>query len=126
MANFKKIIVLDDDPTFCYLIRREFRKQKIEVFVCDEVGTFANYLKSSKFDLAVIDYSLDGITGIQVAQCVPGLNVLLISRTSTWVEQQREKFSKNVMGFIHKKFGPKVLTAEILRYWSISIGKEGL
>lgn len=124
MIQPMRIIILDDDPTFCYLIKREFRKIDIKVVVCDEVGDFAEKIKNSKFDLAVIDYSLDGLNGLQVAQCVPGLKVLIISRTANWVENKKANWSKNVVGFLHKKYGPKVMAAEILRHWRLSISEK--
>lgn len=122
--QIKKIIVLDDDPTFCYLIKKEFRKIETKVVVCEDVGDFAERLKVSHYDLAVVDYSLDGMNGLQVAQCVPNLNVLIISRTSNWVDEDKTSWAKNVVGFVHKKYGPKVLTTEILRYWRLASEKE--
>ncbi|HEY1406768.1 MAG TPA: response regulator transcription factor [Spirochaetota bacterium] len=80
----KKIIIIDDDETVRYFYHQYFQ----EITECTIVAEFERAEEALKQiphirpDLAIVDYSLPGMNGIECAQKIsayPGIRVLVIT-----------------------------------------------
>jgi len=53
-----RILVVEDDQSFCLVISRWLKES--EVKLTSNVGEALEFVKKEKFDLAIVDYKLDG------------------------------------------------------------------
>jgi two-component system response regulator RegA len=59
------LLVVDDDPTFAYALRRSFERRGYEVVVCERVGALAATLETISPDFAIVDLKLIGPSGLE-------------------------------------------------------------
>jgi DNA-binding response OmpR family regulator len=115
----KKILLLDDDPTYCKLVERFGAQRSIPVTACGDATEFLKTFQDIKPDVAIIDFHLDeGLNGLEIARRIGSTPVLLISRKASWL-LEKGSWGSNIKSFVHKKYGvPKLLDTalDLARY----------
>ena len=112
-TNKKRILVLDDDPTFGELIMRYQNKYEVDVEFFENVHQFVERLSEQKFDVVILDYFLEGYVGTQLASLIQGTPVVLVSNKNSWQEAD-PSLTPTASRFVHKKAGPDKILAEAL------------
>lgn len=59
------LLIVEDDPTFAWALRRSFERRGYEVAVCERVGTLPATLETISPDFAVVDLKLVGPSGLE-------------------------------------------------------------
>jgi len=115
-----RIVLFDDDPLFSCAIERIARINSIPlVSICDvsDVARIAN----QNFDLAIVDFDLGDITGIEVAQflqdSVANVPILMVSYTNRW-ETQEDPWPRTVRQFVRKDVGPAAIIEEAIKVFN--------
>ena len=115
----RKILLLDDDPTYCKLVERYGARSRVPVTTCGDVSEFLKVFKELKPDVAIIDFHLDeGLNGLDIARHLGSTPVLLVSRKASWL-LEKGSWGSNIKSFVHKKYGvPKLLDTalDLARY----------
>jgi CheY-like chemotaxis protein len=70
----KKILVVDDDRVMLRLFQLQVRRSNCEGFFFSDAQSALEWLKSNTPDLAVLDYTLPLISGMQLSQQMRELN----------------------------------------------------
>jgi DNA-binding NtrC family response regulator len=105
----KKILLIDDDPTFCFFMQTVAKKHGIKLDTYHQLVD-ATYGKTriQDFDALILDYDLGDMTGVEVAEYVDyfmgGVPVLLISSNHRRA-RPLDPWPSSVIGFVHKNEG---------------------
>ncbi|MFZ0559937.1 MAG: response regulator transcription factor [Methylovirgula sp.] len=59
------LLIVEDDPTFAWALRRSFERRGYEVTVCERVGALPATLVTISPDYAVVDLKLVGPSGLE-------------------------------------------------------------
>jgi two-component system, response regulator RegA len=59
------LLIVEDDPTFAWALRRSFERRGYEVALCERVGALAATLETISPDFAVVDLKLVGPSGLE-------------------------------------------------------------
>lgn len=111
------ILVLDDDPIFCSMLKKIARANGIFVTSTRPNREIGHLPVDGYFDLIVVDYDLGDIDGLQIARLFRETPILLISgKMRRWQDEIAQPIS--VVNFMHKNKGPKKILAEALRITS--------
>jgi len=108
------ILLLDDDRGFGKIMARVARKQRIPFTFCESVKDVTN-LTPTQFDVAIVDYDLGKVTGIQFAKniekIIGKIPVLLVSENADYFSDPLPSSVKNA---IVKSVGPvKILMSAL-------------
>jgi DNA-binding response OmpR family regulator len=80
----KKILIVEDDVVFCKLLTRFLTKNNFEVMDAQNGKDAMELVNLNFFELAILDYRLPDMTGIEILKRVkeknPNSRVLLITR----------------------------------------------
>jgi DNA-binding response OmpR family regulator len=80
----KKILIVEDDIVFCKLLTRFLTKNNFEVMDAQNGKDALELVNLNFFELAILDYRLPDMTGIEILKKVkeknPNSRVLLITR----------------------------------------------
>jgi DNA-binding response OmpR family regulator len=80
----KKILIVEDDIVFCKLLTRFLTKNNFEVMDAQNGKDALELVNLNFFELAILDYRLPDMTGIEILKKVkeknPSSRVLLITR----------------------------------------------
>ena len=80
----KKILIVEDDVVFCKLLTRYLTKNNFEVMDAQNGKDALELINLNNFELAILDYRLPDITGIEILEKVksktPQAKVILITR----------------------------------------------
>lgn len=105
-----KILVIDDDPIFSEVITRLAKESGSEVTICHSVADLAYLAVEQAFDVAVIDYYLDGLKeklkGTDLLSSLKNIPVVLVSRAENI---RSEEWPHLVRSFVNKNEGAKVV-----------------
>jgi len=78
-----KILVVDDDPDFCTILKDALSLEGHEVKTCTEGPEAMKIAGKYKFDIAIVDLKMEGITGHEVLRFFikerPATTVIMIS-----------------------------------------------
>jgi len=82
-----KILVVDDEPAICHLLRSVLSTQQYKVDTAGAVFDALSKLQACSYDLAIVDLFLPGIDGLQLAEAIrlldPGTPVILMTAYGT-------------------------------------------
>ena len=94
-----KLLVIDDDPTYCQLMLKMGKQQGFKVITYSSPRLAYQDLAQLEFDLAVIDFDLGIVTGAQMSHFMEGIHcdkpIILVSGSdisqsipsSKWVKE---------------------------------------
>lgn len=115
----KNILVIDDDPVFCGAMEAVGNSLGMVVRGAHTPRSASLLLLRYRFDLAVIDFSLGNITGIQLARLLEkigaGMPVLIVS---DYKLTQRGHWPASVRQFVQKSAGTRAILREAARLTS--------
>jgi ActR/RegA family two-component response regulator len=112
-----RMLLLEDDPTFASLLRREAEARHVNLRVCRNVDEMLVAVKSAPVDVAIIDYYLDEINGMTAAGLInEHIPVVLISATSRTIEDAKATGScpESVRTLLAKNWGVRKIMTEAL------------
>jgi DNA-binding response OmpR family regulator len=105
-----RVLVADDDPEICTLIKTILRNASFEVSVCPDAESALVHLQRDKaYDILISDFMLPGISGIELITMVRAnpqtarLPILMISGHSNYAMDARAK-SAGADHFLNKPF----------------------
>ena len=105
-----RILVADDDPEICTLIKTILRNASFQVEICSDAESALVHLQRDKaYDLLISDFMLPGISGIELITMVRAnpqtakLPILMISGHSNYAMDARAK-SAGADHFLNKPF----------------------
>jgi DNA-binding response OmpR family regulator len=129
-----RVLVADDDPEICTLIKTILRGPSFEVTVCPDAESALVHLQREKpYDLLISDFMLPGMSGIELITNVrasPALAkvpILMISGHSNYAMDARAK-SAGADHFLNKPFTltqlRSTVTALAAKYRPLSAAEE--
>ncbi len=105
-----RVLVADDDPEICTLIKTILRSASFEVQVCADAESALVHLQRDKpYDILISDFMLPGISGIELITMVRAspptakIPILMISGHSNYAMDARAK-SAGADHFLNKPF----------------------
>ncbi len=105
-----RVLVADDDPEICTLIKTILRNASFEVMVCPDAESALVHLQRDKaYDILISDFMLPGISGIELISMVRAnpqtarVPILMISGHSNYAMDARAK-SAGADHFLNKPF----------------------
>lgn len=105
-----RILVADDDPEICTLIKTILRSATFDVTVCNDAESALVHLRRDKsYDILISDFMLPGISGIELITMVRAnpatakIPILMISGHSNYAMDARAK-SAGADHFLNKPF----------------------
>jgi two-component system phosphate regulon response regulator PhoB len=105
-----RVLVADDDPEICTLIKTILRSASFDVQVCGDAESALIHLQRDKaYDLLISDFMLPGISGIELITMVRSspatakIPILMISGHSNYAMDARAK-SAGADHFLNKPF----------------------
>ena len=105
-----RVLVADDDPEICTLIKTILRNTTFEVTVCSDAESALVHLQRDKgYDILISDFMLPGISGIELITMVRAnpatakIPILMISGHSNYAMDARAK-SAGADHFLNKPF----------------------
>ena len=109
-----EILLLDDDPIYRRKVARFAERRAMVVTLCKDVRDLRQSWFLCAPDVAIIDYSLDeDLLGVDVARLLGATPVLLISRSSVWLQNVSVN-GGNIKQVFDKKYGvPRLLDTAI-------------
>jgi hypothetical protein len=66
MSLYKRLLVVDDDPTTLLLLELAARPLDLEVTKANDVNRAVDAVRSQAYDLVVLDHDLNGVPGFEV------------------------------------------------------------
>lgn len=99
-----RVFVLDDDPIFCRLLQKTGTERGADVTVCSSLTDLGTDPRHSQFDVAIIDYYIEEMTGTDIACLVQQRPVILVSRSEDWMDSDRV-WPDCIQKFVSKKDG---------------------
>ena len=105
-----RVLVADDDPEICTLIKTILRNASFEVEVCADAESALVHLQRDKpFDILISDFMLPGISGIDLVERLRskegtrGVPILMISGHTNYAMDGRAK-NAGANLFLNKPF----------------------
>lgn len=112
------LLVIDDDPLFLKTLRRAASKEQIAITECGSLEEIDAVALPETFDVAVIDYYLDGIRrelrGPKLAERLGSTPTVLVSRRGECISEQ-DPWPGNVRYCLNKEKGPRTILRAALR-----------
>ncbi len=106
------VVLIDDDPLFLEVMTRIGRQRGVEVTTCRSLVELAMIAVVDVFDVAIIDFLLDGLKsnlrGTDIATLLKEIPVVLISSGTNELEEPSQ-WPAAVKAFVSKKDGPTAI-----------------
>jgi DNA-binding response OmpR family regulator len=129
-----RVLVADDDPEICTLIKTILRNASFEVEVCADAESALVHLQRDKpYDILISDFMLPGISGIELITMVRAspqtarIPILMISGHSNYAMDARAK-GAGADHFLNKPFTltqlRSTVTALCAKYRPLSAAEE--
>ena len=67
-----RVLVADDDHPYCALLKKALAERGHSVVVCNSADDAFHRLQNEQFDVALLDYKMEGTSGINVLQWMYG------------------------------------------------------
>jgi len=103
------VLLIDDDPTFCALVEAFGRKINVPVRHMSSVLELKSMQELSDIGVAIIDYHLEGSSGVETADLIsqfhPDLPVIVISGDNLHRRDAHEGWPQSVKQFVPKSAG---------------------
>ena len=114
-----RVLVADDDPEICTLIKTILGKGPYEIVLCNDAESALVHLRTdAPYDILISDFMLPGISGIDLITQVRKdaatrrMPIVMISGHNNYAMDSRAK-SVGANAFLNKPFTPDVLLARV-------------
>ena len=113
--SLEKIMVVDDDPNICELLRLYLEKEGYTVEIVNDGMAAVEAFQSAQPDLVLLDIMLPRLDGWQVCREIRRFSDKPIIMLTAKGEEQDELhgFDLGVDEYISKPFSPKILVARV-------------
>ena len=102
-----QLLLIDDDAIFGKTMLKAAKEADVHLTHLSSVEDVERLPKPLPFDAAIVDYYLDGTTGVEAVKKVGGeLPVILISGSREW-PREGEDVPSTIRQFLHKRIGPR-------------------
>jgi two-component system OmpR family response regulator len=125
-VRLKRVVIADDDPDIRALVAITVRKAGFDLVTSAEDGNSAwAAIQREKPDLAILDISMPGITGLEVCRLIhagddPGHTTVLLLTASVDDVSRHAGVLAGADAFMSKPFSPRALTT-----WLGELAAEG-
>lgn len=114
LGRARRIILIDDDIVFSRILEKVARLGNVELTIVNTLKKW-DWRVYRDFDVAVIDYDLGAITGLQLVRSIENMGgaipAILIS---TYSKLPTQHWPPSVLRFLHKSEGPqKILNTAV-------------
>jgi CheY-like chemotaxis protein len=117
LSESPRICLLDDDPTYGRVMAKIAQRMELDLIVCESVDDLPA-LSDNSFDVAIVDYDLGSVTGVEVTEYLEhflnGIPILMISGTIRNLGNE-SYWPKSVRKFLSKELGPDKIISEALK-----------
>jgi DNA-binding NtrC family response regulator len=117
------MLLIDDDSSFCRIMEKLGPEKNVAVISCQSLDEINHLAQPDVFDIAVIDYYLDGarrdLKGTVVAQHLGSTPTIFISHSPT-CPMDNEGWPHCVRKFLPKEGGPEGIFNEAWRLKRLS------
>lgn len=72
-----KILIIDDDPGFSWVLERSLREEGYEVLKAPDGIKGLDIISSQGVDLVIVDYKMPGLNGLEVLEKLEAINAKL-------------------------------------------------
>jgi CheY-like chemotaxis protein len=107
-APLPRILLIDDDLTFGRILAKAAQRSHLELIECNSVKQ-VNRIPKWNFDVALIDYDLGDITGVQLSDVIGRLRDMPVLLLSQYKQITVRQWPSRIKGFLHKSAGPFVI-----------------
>lgn len=108
-----RVLLVDDDETFGKIMARIAQREGIPLTYFSSVKEF-NRLSKLNFDVAIIDYDLGTITGLQLSEIIERyLQKIPVVLVSQYRHIDPKYWPRCVRNFVHKAVGPYQIFAAL-------------
>lgn len=112
------MLIVDDDKDMCQVISSIMREEGFKVSSANDAHTALARIKRRNYDLMILDYKLNGTTGLEILEAArklrPELITIMISAYGTESVRTRAK-ELGAYGFLDKPFNIDRLTRTVKR-----------
>ncbi len=114
MPASDKLLVIDDDETFCKIVGAAGRSRGFETRCYSSLVDMGSFARIKEFDVAIIDYYLGSMRGDEIAEYVDtffrDIPVLIVS-AKDFETDQMAKWPDSVRRFVSKSAGADAIIA---------------
>lgn len=112
-----RVLLVDDELTFGKIVLKVAEKESIPVHFISSVKELQSLAKL-EFDIAILDYDLGNVTGVQLARFIEKyFSDIPIVLTSDSPDLRDKNWPKSVIGFVSKSQGPNHLLMNVLKLY---------
>ncbi len=120
-----RLLLVDDDPAFGRIMIKFSERADLQLTYCPAAQDLAR-IYFNNIDIAIVDYDLQNISGIQLTQSLlvhgKSLPVILIS---AYKQPVVPLWANNVIRFVHKSAGPiGILSGALDAYRQLTLMEE--
>ena len=114
-----RLLLVDDDPVFCKVLAEVAKRERIPIVCFTSVKEAYAKVRDIDFDIALLDYDLGPVTGVQLANFIvghhqKGASALLVSNLG---ELKNADFPSFIKSSVNKHGGAyKVLVAALEQF----------
>ncbi len=103
---FSRVLLVDDDPVFCELIRRKARDLHLDLSVCKSRAELLTIPNHKQFDVAILDFYFDeSLNALEVAKLLPPEIPIVIVSSTEGRKLSGASWPSAVRTFVHKSAG---------------------
>jgi len=121
MANYKKILIVEDEKVLREMYAERFKKEHLSVTTISDAQEALQLLKTEKFDLILLDILLPGLSGIEMLEQLkkesPNFqaNVLIFSNYDDAHTMQKAKELKTIAYLRKTDYTPSQIVKLVLK-----------
>lgn len=107
--NLKKMVLIDDDVQFCTIMAHYATSRGLTLDYYSDLQEMGSLGKLSEYDVAIVDYDLGSINGVEIAEYLPiffGDMPMILVSGRTRNESGDKKWPRSIKRFVHKDVGP--------------------
>lgn len=117
MSSKKKLLIIEDDPNFRTLLVTGARRAGFEPHAYTSLVDLGSFARIGEFDLAMLDYYLESLTGDEIAHYVDSFfaHIPVVVVSAHPVDHPEMQWPKSVRAFVNKDAGIVGIMAEVKR-----------
>jgi CheY-like chemotaxis protein len=115
----KGLLLIDDDEAFCLLVQATARARGLPFTFCAALEELPSLGALGDYDLVIVDYNLEALTGIEIAEYVDaffaGALPLMMVSSENLENGSSQRWPASIRKFVNKAFGPFAIVQRALR-----------